>query len=276
VEAALDAEKLYFRSHPVYSTMPQHLLGCDNLTSQLSKVMFTHIKHNLPEITREIKEKMKDIDERLVDLGPPLPSDGQEKMHILWNMITDFCTIYKNTITGKYDAKRNNSSQNVAGRKEISGGAKIKIQFYGLYKEYSGNYCATTDYSDFDIERAIIMHEGDTIPGFPSVDVFIYLIQPQLERLRDPALDCLNEVYHFLETLANGIVEKIFVRFPTIIPDIMEIIVGVLQAERDKAREIVESIIDSEQNYLFTNDIDYLQNRTEIVSADNEPQPPAG
>ena len=59
-------------------------------------------------------------------------------------------------------------------------------------------------------------------------------------------------------------------RFPTIIPDIMEIITGVLQGERDKAREIVESIIDSEQNYLFTNDIDYLQNRTEIVAGDGD------
>jgi len=28
---------------------------------------------------------------------------------------------------------------------------------------------------------------------------------------------------------------------------------------------VVESIIDSEQNYLFTNDSDYLQNRTDIV-----------
>ena len=56
-------------------------------------------------------------------------------MHILWNMITDFITIYKNTITGKYDSKRNNSSSQVGGRKEISGGAKIKIQFYGLYKQ---------------------------------------------------------------------------------------------------------------------------------------------
>jgi delta 1-pyrroline-5-carboxylate dehydrogenase len=27
-----------------------------------------------------------------------------------------------------------------------------------------------------DIEKAIMLHEGDTIPGFPSVDVFIYLI----------------------------------------------------------------------------------------------------
>jgi len=181
VDEALEKEKLYFRSHPIYSTMPQHLLGCENLVNQLSKVMFTHIKHNLPEITKEIREKIKDIEERLKDLGPPLPSEGSEKMHILWNMITDFITIYKNTITGKYDAKRNNSSSQVAGRKEISGGAKIKIQFYGLYKDFGGNYEATSDYSDFDIERAIIMHEGDTIPGFPSVDVFIYLIQPKLE-----------------------------------------------------------------------------------------------
>ena len=87
--------------------------------------MFTHIKHNLPEITKEIKEKIKDIEERLVDLGPPLPSDGSEKMHVLWNMITDFITIYKNTITGKYDSKR--KMDNNTGRKEISGGAKIKI-----------------------------------------------------------------------------------------------------------------------------------------------------
>jgi len=61
-------------------------------------------------------------------------------MHILWNMITDFITIYKNTITGKYDAKRNNGSGQTGGRKEISGGAKIKIQFYGLYKEFASNY----------------------------------------------------------------------------------------------------------------------------------------
>ena len=48
--------------------------------------------------------------------------------------------------------------------------------FHNLYKDLGPNYSATADYSDFDIEKAIIMHEGDTIPGFPSVDVFIYLI----------------------------------------------------------------------------------------------------
>lgn len=111
-------------------------------------------------------------------------------MHLLWNMITDFVTIYKNTITGRFDSKRYQGGINNPAKKELSGGAKIKLHFYGLYKQYV-NYNATSEYTDQDIERAIMLHEGDTIPGFPNVDVFIYLIQPQLEKLREPALDLL-------------------------------------------------------------------------------------
>jgi len=98
------------------------------------------------------------------------------------------------------------------------------------------------------------MHEGDGLPGFPSVDVFIYLVTPQLEKLRDPALELIQDSYSQLEQIAHGIVDKIFQRFPTMIPEIMDIIIKVLNIEREKTREIVEAIIDSEQNYLFTND----------------------
>lgn len=60
-------------------------------------------------------------------------------------------------------------------------------------------------------------------------------------------------------------------RFPTLRPVIMDIIVQVLSGERDHAREIVEAIIDSEQNYLFTNDLDYKENRSSIVPQQEEP-----
>jgi len=200
VRDAIEREKMYFATHPVYSTMPPGTLGTDLLSQKLTKVLFTHIKHNLPEITKEIRDKIRDIEDRLKDLGPPLPMEGNEKMHLLWNMITDFVTIYKNNITGKFDSKRYSSNQ-APGKKEISGGAKIKLHFYSLYKSFT-NFNATAEYTDQDIEKAIMLHEGDTIPGFPSVDVFIYLIQPQLEKLREPSLDLLQDVYHLLENMA--------------------------------------------------------------------------
>jgi hypothetical protein len=65
--------------------------------------------------------------------------------------------------------------------------------------------------------------------------------------------------------MCQGIVDKIFQRFPSMIPEVMDIIVNVLQEEREKTRIIVESLIDAEQNYLFTNDTDYLSSRTDIV-----------
>lgn len=45
------------------------------------------------------------------------------------------------------------------------------------------------------------------------------------------------------------------------IPEMMEIIIKALQKERDHARDVIEAIIDSEQNYLFTNDIGYKESR---------------
>jgi len=70
--------------------MPPGSLGCDILTGKLSKVLFTHIKHNLPEIIKEIRAKLKESEDELKDLGPPMPSSQADKMHLLWNMITEF------------------------------------------------------------------------------------------------------------------------------------------------------------------------------------------
>ena len=59
---ALEQEKLYFSKHPVYSTMPQNVLGTEALTQKLSTVMFHHIRSFLPKIIKEIQERVKGID----------------------------------------------------------------------------------------------------------------------------------------------------------------------------------------------------------------------
>jgi len=105
---------------------------------------------------------------------------------------------------------------------------------------------ATQEYTDMVIERAIAMHEGDSIPGFPSVDVFYYLVQPQLEKLREPALECLNDVYAQLEGLCSQIIDRVFLRFPNLRPIIMDIIIQILAELRDYTKTLIESIIDAE------------------------------
>jgi len=60
------------------------------------------------------------------------------------------------------------------------------------------------------------------------------------------------------------------------ISEMMDIIIKVLSKERERTREVVEAILDSEQEYLFTNDRDYKDNRSEIVANQPGQGPPGG
>jgi hypothetical protein len=133
-----------------------------------------------------------------------------------------------------------------------------------LYRDFNEKK-PTQTMSDEHIHKAIVLHQGDSIPGFPSIDSFLYLISPLMKRLRDPALDLLSNVHIYLETIASQLIDRIFMRFPSIIDDINEIVGRVLKEERDIARELIESLIISEQTYIFTNDIEYIASRTSII-----------
>jgi dynamin 1-like protein len=260
VENALNEEREFFSKHLVYSTMPPGYLGTEVLSNKLTKVLFTHIKHILPEILKETLHRIKDCEDRLQDLGPSAPIEPRQKTQLIWNMVTDYCEIFKNIIRGKFDRRKSSKIT-----KDLSGGATIKSYFNNLLDTYAGNYKCTDEYSDKDIQKAMQMHEGDNIPGFPSVDVFMFLLQPQLEQLKLPVLDCLADVHSHLEQLAHKIIERVFYRFPTLAGELSEQASQILMKEKEECRVIVESIIDAEEGYIFTNDLEYLTKRTDII-----------
>ena len=171
VKTALIEENEYFDKHPIYQTMPREYLGTHSLTMKATKIMFTHIKSHLPDIMKEIKDKINEINDRLRNLGPPMPSEPQEKQALLYSMVTEYINQFKDFMSGKQESKDIRS-------REIRGGAKLKEYLERLYLDFSRNFKATRDYTDGDIERAIQLHEGDQMSGFPSVDVFHYLIRP--------------------------------------------------------------------------------------------------
>eukprot|EP01017_Pseudomicrothorax_dubius_P043096 TRINITY_DN7122_c0_g1_i1.p1 TRINITY_DN7122_c0_g1~~TRINITY_DN7122_c0_g1_i1.p1 ORF type:complete len:726 (+),score=211.30 TRINITY_DN7122_c0_g1_i1:59-2236(+) len=262
VKKALEIERDYFATHPVYSTMPTGYIGTENLVQRLTNILYSHIRKCLPDIIREINNRTRECESRLKELGPPLPRENTEKMQLVWNMITEFTEKYKNVIKGKYDAMR------IGESKAISSGSIIKKYFYDLYDDLleKDKKHVSCKYKDTDISRAIRLHQGDSIPGFLSIDSFLYLIHPLLQDLKEPAVDCLNRIYDHLEDIATGIINKVFERFPTLMADMIENVIQVLQSRRDATREMIDNIMEFENSYIFTNDDDYLANRSIVVS----------
>ena len=251
-------EREFFKSHPVYKNLPAGHLGTEVLINKLTKIYFKIIRENLPRIIKAINDRVKTAEEELASLGQPMPTDDAGKMSLLWNMINEYCDIFRKVLQGKFNYKGQSFL-------EGEGGFKIKILYKKLLDEFTGDYKATAGYRDEDINYALTIHEGDSIPGFPSVDAFIYLLRPQLEKLKDPIEECFQEVFQYLDFLSGKILEKTFTRFPQAVNDMSDLVSNYLLEERDKTKYLIDSIVEMEINYLFTNDYDYLNNFTTFI-----------
>ena len=205
VKQALEKEREYFETHSVYSKLPPGLCGTDALVSKLTKVLYQHIREYLPRIHKEIVVKSKECEERLKGLGNSLPSDNTSKARLLWEKSAEFTEHFKSLVQGRYDGGPFQKTQ------EITGGAKIKLMFHELYKDLLKNK-ATAIYEDKDIQRAVDIHQGDSIPGFPSIDSFLCLVHPLLKKLKEPALLLLNDVATHLEVMASELINQTFER----------------------------------------------------------------
>ena len=251
-------EKEFFKTHPAYKNLPAGNLGTEVLINKLTKIYFKIIRENLPRIVKAINDRLKIAEEELSSLGQPMPTDDAGKMSLLWNMINEYCDIFRNVLQGKYTNKR-------LAFLDGEGGFKIKVLYRKLLEEFTGDYKATKEYTDENINYALTIHEGDSIPGFPSVDAFIYLLRPQLEKLKEPIEECFNEVFQYIDFLSGKILEKTFTRFPQAVNDMTDLVTNYLNEERDKTKYIIDSMVDMEINYLFTNDYEYLNNFTTFI-----------
>ena len=105
-----------------------------------------------------------------------------------------------------------------------------------LLEEYIGDYKATEGYTDDYINYALTIHEGDSIPGFINIDAFIYLLNPQLEKLKRPIEECFTNVFKYLGFLSKKILEKTFINFPQAINDLTDLINNYLVEEKNKTK----------------------------------------
>jgi vacuolar protein sorting-associated protein 1 len=266
VMKALEQEELYFARHPIYSRLPSGYAGTRCLSGKLTKVFYTHIKHSIPEIIKEVKTKKTEVDKKLQSLGDGIPESELGKMQLLWAMINEFINNFISYITGKVEIQ----SKEYKATKKLFGGSKIKSMLSGLYADFDGEKkikeIMKKEYTDENIEMAVIAHEGESLPGFPSAEAFLYLIIPQLDKLRKPAIDLLEDIHHYLEDIAQQMLEKVFLlRFPALSNELLDCIKGEFAKCKQYTEYLIQSMLDSERGYLFTADPKYMKERTDLI-----------
>ena len=247
----------FFQNHPVYSTMPFDLLGTQSMITALSNVLLTVIKKGLPRIRNEISDRRLKCKDKILDLGDDFPEGEEERMEMVFKMVRSFRDMIDIEIGGRYSHQTLLDSGKNA--KKMNKEEKVSYQIQELFNEFFDKYSKPgfsicNDYSDRDIRKAIENYAGDSIPGFPSFDSFLSLINPKLELLRDPILRMLSDSTKILEEAAFSKIHMVFGKYARLSETIKRFFGDFLKKNHNFCRKILTNIIKCEENYIFTND----------------------
>merc|ERR1719174_3675040 len=201
VREAVEDESKWFQDHAKYGKLPPGLTGTITLVDKLTLVLCHHIRQFLPQIKREVSERVRKCEDRLEELGTGVPEGAADRVQMMWTMISAYADMFTNTIRGKYDKRLTLFMQET--KETQSGGAKVRAVFNDFLSTYSNERGVGSLMTDDEIDTAIKMHEGDSLPGFPSPDTFEFLVLPHLKKIQEPAIECLTEVSQIVENFVQ-------------------------------------------------------------------------
>jgi len=258
VVEAKKKEMEFFARHPVYSSMPSHLLGTGSLIASLSDVFFKVVKAELPKIKNEISMRKRDCKGKLELMGEDFPETEDLKLELIFHLVRKFKQMFETEVNGKYCHA--NEKENKRNKKKSSHGQdrisyQIQEIFEGFFSEYTKpGFKVCDEYKDEDIKKAIDFYHGDAIPGFPSFDSFLYLVDPMLKKLNYPIINMLKECTKIIESIGSEMIRLVFGKFIRLQEIIMRIFSEFVKKRSGTTRKILLNLIACEENYIFTND----------------------
>lgn len=257
VGASLREEDEFFSSHPAYRHLPRDVLGTKALVGKLTSVMYRHMKNVLPSILKEINHKIKNCESNLSKLGEPIPEDNKEKLDAIWREISVFYDKFKSNIKGEFIESYSKVEKQ---KMKILASAQIYILFNNLYKELMNKYRASMVYSDREMNKIISMYSGNTLPGFVSMDCYVALLSPLLEKLRLPALELLEKVFQILRSVGSSIINETFHKMLSVKNVLILLFNDILKECKETCEKYLNFYMDCESKTVYTKDPSYIIN----------------
>jgi len=203
----LDREKeaSFFRSRVEYRGKEcQKRIGCPNLSTNLSHILVTNLKNELPNITKQILEMELEVNKELAEMGSEIPQSEQGKISMIHNLVAKFCNDFVSILNDR--GGRSTPSVNT--------GRKIKDIFI-RFRETTQKTMPFTprEYTDKYILDMIKNCEGNHMSfPIPPVEVLESCLKDPVKQpvkvILPIAKQCLKEVNGELVKLVTLILEK--------------------------------------------------------------------
>ena len=197
IRNAIKKETTFFQNHTSYRSLASRM-GSHFLSKTLNSILMHHIKECLPTLKVRITAMLIELDSELISLGTPFAAtDKAGKSEQLLHLISKFATNFNNAIEGR------SIGQNQLEVNELYGGARVAYIFNDVFAQSIRDVDPFAGLTDDDIRTAIRNATGTRASLFVPEVSFELLVKTQIQRLEQPAQQCIDLVYDELQRVTS-------------------------------------------------------------------------
>lgn len=230
-------ERAFFRSHPAYSPY-SHASGSRFLAQRCNALLTEHIRRSLPQLkdtiyqrTKELKAAMQAYGEAPFTAGESAASQGWRLLQIL----NKFAAEFSDAIDGQSRAVITS---------ELTGGARIRYLFQESYAARLRVQNPLEGITLAEFRTALSNASGPRAALFVPEAAFEMLVRRQIERLREPSIQCAELVLQELLRIVAQLENKELVRFTLLRQRVVEVSSSLLKRLLYPTTDMINKIID--------------------------------
>lgn len=244
MEDAHADERKFFQSH--YPDLASRS-GTTYLASRLSDLLGNHINTCLPAVKVKMQSEVQECLKVLFDLGESVT----DKKAALMSLINDFTRTFARLCeTGPQDMKA----------RTLIGGAKICDILHSQLEKTFSSFDPCKEYDEDQVIMAIRQSNGLKPPFFVSEPAFEMLIKPQILKMEQPALACVEAVKVELgKVCREAFSRQLSMRFPSLKQELLRVVESVIEKHAAKAIEMIKNLIAIETGHITYYRIDALK-----------------
>merc|ERR1719334_491562 len=214
IKAAVAAERKFFLTHPAYRNIADKC-GTPYLQKQLNGQLTNHIRDTLPMLRDRLQKQMLSLEKEVEQFKHWRPDDPSIKTKALLQSVTGLQQDFERAIEG--------SGEGDVNCLELSGGAKINRIFHERFP-YE---IVKVEFDEKELRREIAFAirnvHGIRVGLFTPDMAFEAIAKKQIDRMREPALKCVDLVVQELSNVIRVVTEKIS-RYPRLREEIERIL----------------------------------------------------
>ncbi|CAL4938623.1 unnamed protein product [Urochloa decumbens] len=256
-------EARLFENHPLLSKIDKSMVGIPVLAQRLMQIQAAIIAKCLPDIVKQINDRLMCSRAELDQMPPDLNNTG-DAVRMFFHIVKKVCTsLEKILVRGEFDEYPDDGY--------FHGTARI-AEMIKRYAKKLPTECPKSSDELFLMEEMRVLEEtmGINLPSFLPRSAFHVMLKKKVEMVGQVPEDLVSEVWEYVEDLVMNVLLKHSENFPQVQSSCRRAIQSLMDKARARSAQHVKELIEMELVADYTANPDYMNTWASVMEGQKQ------